>query len=67
MIIIIPYKSLPGIDVSLEASDRRAKELRLGGFPELGVRPYNKDYRIIGSVLGSPHFGKMPFVSLLSA
>ena len=23
-------------------------------------RPYNKDYSIFGSILGSPHFGKLP-------
>ena len=23
--------------------------------------PCNKDYSILGSILGSPHFGKLPF------
>ena len=23
--------------------------------------PYNKDYNIFGSILGSPHFGKLPY------
>ena len=23
--------------------------------------PHNKDYSILGSILGSPHFGKLPF------
>ena len=27
----------------------------------LGV-PHNKDYSILGSILGSPYFGKLPFV-----
>ena len=34
-----------------------------GGFPKLGVLfggPNNKDYSILGSILGSPHFGKLP-------
>ena len=34
-----------------------------GGFPKLEVPfggPYNKDYSILGSILGSPHFGKVP-------
>ena len=35
-----------------------------GGFPELGHLigvPHNKDYSILGSILGSPCFGKLPF------
>ena len=24
--------------------------------------PYNKDYSILGSILGSPYFGKLPFI-----
>ena len=28
------------------------------GYPFGG--PYNKDYNILGSTLGSPHFGKLP-------
>ena len=34
------------------------------GFPELGVAfwgPYNKDYSILGSILGSPYFEKLPY------
>ena len=23
--------------------------------------PYNKDYSILGSIMGSPHFGKLPY------
>ena len=23
--------------------------------------PYNKDYSILGSILGSPYFGKLPY------
>ena len=38
-----------------------------GGFPKLGGSliggPYNKDYSILGSILGSPHFGKLPYVA----
>ena len=34
------------------------------GFPKirgtLSGGPYNKDYSILGSILGSPHFGKLP-------
>ena len=36
----------------------------LGGFPKLGVPfggPNDKDYSILGSILGSPYFGKLPF------
>ena len=34
------------------------------GFQKLGVffgGPYNEDYSILGSVLGYPNFGKLPF------
>ena len=34
------------------------------GFPKLGVPvwgPHSKDYSILGSILGSPDFGKQPF------
>ena len=33
------------------------------GFPNLGYifgGPYNTDYSILGSILGSPYFGKLP-------
>ena len=37
----------------------------VGGFPEIRGTlfwgPYNKDYSICGSILGSPHFGKLPY------
>ena len=26
--------------------------------------PYNKDYSILGSILGSPYFGKLPFLGV---
>ena len=43
--------------------------LLFGGFPKLGVpflgTPHNKDYSILGSILGSPYIGKLPFVSLV--
>ena len=35
-----------------------------GGFPKLGVLfwgPYNDAYRFLGSTLGSPYFGKLPY------
>ena len=34
-----------------------------GGFPKLGYLtggPHNKEYSILGSILGSPYFGKLP-------
>ena len=36
----------------------------MGGFPKLGVPfggPHSKDYKILGSILGSPYFGKLPY------
>ena len=39
---------------------------RFGGFRKLGYLfrgPNIKDYSILGSILGSPHFGKVPFLS----
>ena len=36
-----------------------------GGFPKLGVLfgdPHNEDYSILGSTLGSPCFGKVPYI-----
>ena len=42
--------------------------LRNGGFPKLGAPflggPCNKDYSILGSIWGSPYFGKPPDVLL---
>ena len=35
------------------------------GFPNKGYLfggPYNKDCSILGSILGSPHFGKLPYM-----
>ena len=40
---------------------------RFRGFPKLGVPfggPNNKDHNILGSILGSPYFGKLPFRAL---
>ena len=37
-----------------------------GDFPKLGVPfwgPNNKDYSILGSILGSLYFGKLPYVA----
>ena len=38
-----------------------------GGFPKLGVIgvPHNKYYSILGSILGSPHFEKLPYLRFL--
>ena len=39
-----------------------------GGFPKSGVRFggfYNKDYSILGFILGFPNFGQLPHVFLL--
>ena len=36
----------------------------MGGFPKLGVPfwgPNINDYSILGSILGSPGFGKLPY------
>ena len=37
-----------------------------GAFPKLEVPfwrvPYNKDYSIFGSILGSPYLGKLPYL-----
>ena len=36
------------------------------GFPKIRVTflagPHNKDHNILGSILGSPHLGKLPFL-----
>ena len=43
------------------------KDLWIGiwGFPKIRGSPFgvpiNKDYFILGSILGSPYFGKLPF------
>ena len=37
---------------------------RVQGFPKVGYHfggLYNKDYSILGSILGSPYFGKLPY------
>ena len=31
------------------------------GVPFLFGGPHNKDYSILGSILGSPYFGKLPY------
>ena len=36
----------------------------MGGFQNYGYLvggPYNKDYSILGSILGYPNFGKLPY------
>ena len=49
----------------------KPSSLRLcGGFSQLGVpfdSPYNKDYSILGSILGSPSFGKLPCITQTKA
>ena len=40
--------------------------LQYGGFSKLGVHfggPHNKDNNILGSILGSPYSGKLPYGS----
>ena len=54
---------------SMQAS-KEAKQGLYRGFPKLGAPffgggPYNKDYRILGSMLGSPYLGKLPFREML--
>ena len=37
---------------------------KIGGFPKLWVpfwSPHNTDYGILGSILGSPYSGKLPY------
>ena len=39
-------------------------QVPFGSFPKSGVPfwgPLNKDYSILGSILGSPDLGKLPF------
>ena len=41
-----------------------------GGYPELGVAywgRYNKDYSMLGSILGSPYVGKLNFLGCWQA
>ena len=48
--------------VSRNSVTAKASQNPNGGFPKLGVPfggPNNKDYGILGSILGSPHFGKL--------
>ena len=36
----------------------------MGGFPKSGVQfwgPHNEDHNILGAILGSPCFGKLPY------
>ena len=46
-------------------ADRVAVRVLFGSFLKLGVPfwggLYNKDYSILGAILGSPYFGKLPF------
>ena len=50
--------------VQLREKKREHAELLYGGFPKLGVPfwgPYNKDYSISGSILGSSYLGNLPY------
>ena len=38
---------------------------KLGGVPLILEGPHNKDYRILGSILGPPYFGKLPYPVVL--
>ena len=42
---------------------------RVWGFPKIWGTliggPHNKDYSILGSILGSPNFGKLPHTPLI--
>ena len=52
-----------GLQLYLERKGMFAGGLAFGGFQSLGYHfggPYNKDYSILGSILGSPYFGKLP-------
>ena len=43
--------------------------LNTGISPRLGVRfggPYKKDYSILGSILGSPYYGKLPYEKVVN-
>ena len=48
-----------------EAPGGLGSTCRFGDFPKKGVPvggPHNKDYSILGSILGSPYFRKLPFM-----
>ena len=50
----------------MRKSDPKSHEYVYGDFPKLGVPfrgPNNKDYSILGSILGYPYFGKLPYLS----
>ena len=38
--------------------------IRIWWFPKIRG-PYSKDYSILGSILGSPYFGKLPFIAVI--
>ena len=37
------------------------------GFPKISRGPNKQDYSILGSIIGSPYFGKLPFIAMTSA
>ena len=39
-------------------------KIAIWGFLKLGVGPNNKDHSILGSILGSPYFGKLPYLGV---
>ena len=48
-------------------SDNMSEDNPISGFPKIRGTffggPHNKDYSILGSLLGSPYFGKLPYIS----
>ena len=51
-------------------TDQFAKGTLYGGFPILGVPswgPYNEGYNILGSILGCPCFGKVPYTLIIKS
>ena len=54
-------------DRTIAGTDNSELEVRcrIWGFPKIRGTfvggPYNKDYSILVSILGSPYFGKLPF------
>ena len=52
---------------SLNPVSPQARSIVYEGFPKLGIPfgwSHNEDYSISGSILGSPYFGKIPYMDL---
>ena len=61
---LFEWKTRPFIP-SLPHAVSSAFEFGYGGFPKLGVLfgdSHNKGYSLLGSILGSPYLGKLPYV-----